>query len=110
VDILARSFQRAANMSTLMAETRAHMRAGIIQENLRQLPKAVERYTKFLGWCARPRPRQSGVLSDGQLSSGLRCIDAADATRVNGVGAMVSPNPGPVFLLTQVEGQRFFHL
>lgn len=52
VDMLAQSFQRAANMSTLMAETRAHMRAGIIHENLRQLPKALERYTKFLGWCA----------------------------------------------------------
>jgi hypothetical protein len=51
VDILAQSFQRAANMSTLVAEARAHLRAGIIQENLRQLPKAVERYTQFLGWC-----------------------------------------------------------
>jgi prephenate dehydrogenase len=63
VDFLAQSFRRAANMSTLMAETRAHMRAGIIQENLRQLPKAVERYTKFLAWCVAALVTDAALLS-----------------------------------------------
>mmetsp|Transcript_9702 Transcript_9702/g.11246 ORF Transcript_9702/g.11246 Transcript_9702/m.11246 type:complete len:595 (-) Transcript_9702:577-2361(-) len=48
VDMLVRSFKRAANPSTIAAEGRAHYRAGIIFDNLDQYGKAVERYEQFL--------------------------------------------------------------
>eukprot|EP00241_Pyramimonas_parkeae_P015491 CAMPEP_0114281724 /NCGR_PEP_ID=MMETSP0059-20121206/3165_1 /TAXON_ID=36894 /ORGANISM="Pyramimonas parkeae, Strain CCMP726" /LENGTH=543 /DNA_ID=CAMNT_0001402293 /DNA_START=325 /DNA_END=1956 /DNA_ORIENTATION=- len=48
IDILVKSFQRASNMATKVAEARAHFRAGVIYENLNKFSKALDNYNLFL--------------------------------------------------------------